>query len=1128
MGDWTPPDQPARDRILNDLDTNLLVEAGAGSGKTTAMVGRMVELIRTDRAKVEEIAAVTFTRKAAAELRERFQVVLEREYRRALKAGDDVSRERFSRALASLDGCFIGTIHSFCGRLLRERPLEAGVPPNFEEVSDSDEKRLRTESWVRFLDRLSGRKSRLLKRLAEVGLRPAQLRGAFEELSANPDVRYPAEPVPQPTSAEIAPVRAALEALLQDSLRLLPDQEPEGGWDELQRKVRRLDFTRRFPGWRRTVDFFDALQLAVTASSKVTQYKWGDAKEAKAAAKALGERWEEFAAEGGAARELLDRWLAHRYRIALRFARAAAGHYAAERLRLARLNFQDLLLRAAALLREHPEARRELGERYRFVLVDEFQDTDPIQAEVLFLLASDDVDESRWTHVTPRPGALFVVGDPKQSIYRFRRADIAVYNQVKARFQEFGAVLTLTANFRSRKPIETFVNRVFDGPFPPQATEQQAAFAPLAVAPGRSDHEGVFWYRVEPADGRGQITGARVAGPESELLASWIRERIDRGERRPGDFMILTWTKNHLSAYARALEARNIPVQVSGSGVGAEEELAELILLLRALADPGDPVLTVAALHGLFFGLSFEELYEHAAAGGKFSFVGDGGAGGAGMGAGGPVAAALAVMREFWEWTRAFPADVAVGKIVERLGVLPYAAAGELGATRAGALVYALDALRVAALDGATSLPDAIEVLEQALEQEVDAPLAPGAEDVVRVMNLHKAKGLEAPVVVLAYPAADRDHPPTRRITRDADGNAVGYVLVQDATRRHGGVIARPLDWDAHAAAEAEFLAAEDVRLLYVAATRAAEELVVARCDKTEATSCWSLFHEALDDPAVATGLTLAATPRPERESLDEPASEIVRRIEALEERRNELARPTYRIAAVTARVKEAAGPPSTPDPGQGEGVGEDVGGGDAVSEAERGADGEASLGGSTGAVGRGAEWGTAVHVAIEAAARGATGETLRAVCRAALIENERPVDDRGEPTELDELVALVERLGRSRLWERAQRAERRLVEVPFCIALQPSEVRALGLAEPGAEDRTEVVEGVIDLAFREDDGWVICDFKSDAAPGAKPERVAQYRKQVELYAVCWERLTGEKVKERVLFFAHDGREMVW
>src|SRR5690606_15889218 len=228
-------------------------------------------------------------------------------------------------------------------------------------------------------------------------------------------------------------------------------------------------------------------------------------------------------------------------------------------------------------------------------------------AVVLFRPAWDDVDESRWTRVTPRPGALFVVGDPKQSIYRFRRADITVYNQVKERFEQFGAVLTLTANFRSRKPIETFVNRVFSGVFPPEATEHQAAFAPLAVAPRQGEPEGVFWYRVEPAQGGGRYSGARLAEPDSELVASWIRERIDRGERRPGDFMILTWTKSQLSTYARALEARNIPVQVSGSGVGVEEELAELVLLLRALADPGDPVLTLAVLHGLFFGLSFED-----------------------------------------------------------------------------------------------------------------------------------------------------------------------------------------------------------------------------------------------------------------------------------------------------------------------------------------------------------------------------------------------------------------------------------------------------------------------------------------------------------------------------------------
>src|SRR5690606_20015053 len=413
----------------------------------------------------------------------------------------------------------------------------------------------------------------------------------------------------------------------------------------------------------------------------------------------------------------------------------------------------------------------------------------------------------------------------------------------------------------------------------------------------------------------------------------------------------------------------------------------------------------------------------------------------------------------------------------------------------AGALVYVLDALRVAALEGETSLPDAIEVLEQALAQEVEAPLSPGAEDVVRLMNLHKAKGLEAKVVVLAYPAAGREHEPERRVMRDADGRAVGYMPIKDVTRLFGGVIARPLDWDAHARAEALFLDAEKVRLLYVAATRAAEELVVSRCVMTKEKSFWSLFHDALDDPTLATGLALVETPRPDRESLDEPASEILGRIEALRERRDRLGRPTYRTAAVTARAKD--------------------------DTAFEGAGGTRS--------GRGADWGTAVHTAIEAAGRGASGETLRAVCRAALIENGRPVDARGEPTELDELVALVEGLGRSPLWARAQRAGRRLVEVPFCVAFDPAEAEALGLVEADASGRTEVVEGIIDLAFREDDGaWVICDFKSDDIANAPSARLEQYRRQVDLYAACWMRMTGEPVKERVLFFTHDGREVTW
>jgi ATP-dependent helicase/nuclease subunit A len=284
-----------------------------------------------------------------------------------------------------------------------------------------------------------------------------------------------------------------------------------------------------------------------------------------------------------------------------------------------------------------------LGLRYRRLLVDEFQDTDPIQAEILFLLASEPEVDIPWQSAVPRPGALFVVGDPKQSIYRFRRADISVYNQVKSRFREFGAVLHLVANFRSTLPIAAFVNSVFDGLFPTAESAHQAGFAPLSVNPHR-EGGAVHWHRFEPAEGRGRFTGSRISLPDTVLTASWVQQRIDDGAR-PGEFMILTWTKSQLSAYARALEARNIPVQVAGAGVGMDHELAELILLLRALGDPGDPVLTVAVLEGLFYGLSHEDLHQHSRAGGGFSFLRD-------DHPPGPVGAALRRLRGFWQLAR--------------------------------------------------------------------------------------------------------------------------------------------------------------------------------------------------------------------------------------------------------------------------------------------------------------------------------------------------------------------------------------------------------------------------------------------------------------------------------------------
>jgi ATP-dependent helicase/nuclease subunit A len=775
-GDDWPPDAGPRARIARDLDANLLVEAGAGSGKTTAMVGRMVALVRTGTATVDQVAAVTFTRKAAAELRERFQEALEAAFRDPRVADDE--RHRIGRALRDVDRCFAGTIHAFCGSLLRERPLEAGVPPGFREVSGTEEERLRAEAWAHFLEYLGARGSRLPDRLADVGIAPAALRDAFREVADNPDVRWRAPAAPRPADGEVAPVRAALERLLERSWARMPTEEPAGGWDPLQTKVRTLRFSRYVLGWDDAVPFLDALATAVGSQNRVTQNRWGADRETKAAAKELCAAWDDFAGAEGAAATLLRRWREHRYPVVLRFARAAAAFYARERFRAGALGFQDLLVLTARLLRQHPEVRRELGERYRHLLVDEFQDTDPIQAEVVFLLAADPSQGSDWRTAVPRPGGLFVVGDPKQSIYRFRRADIAVYEQVKQRFGDFGAVLRLVANFRSTRPVERLVNRVFgdEGLLPPLETPHQAAFAPLRVRPD-ADGGGIGWYEV-PVDG-GRVGAGRLAEAEAPRLAAWIEARIDAGERTPGDFMIITTMKKQLGAYARALEARGIPTEVSGAAVGLEDELQELVLLLRALADPGNPVPTLAVLEGLFFGLSHEDLYAHAARGGRFSFA-------VTEEMVGSVAEALAVLRRYHEWSLAEPADVAVPRIVADLGLLPYAAAGPLGGPRAGAVVYALDALRVAGLEGRTSLRGGGGGAGRRARRRSRRAAGAGTGRRGAGDEPAQGEGTGGEGGDPRLPDGGDEHPVRRHVARLPAGEAVGFLQVCDATRGDG------------------------------------------------------------------------------------------------------------------------------------------------------------------------------------------------------------------------------------------------------------------------------------------------------------------------------------------------------
>ncbi len=1082
------PDQRARDRITGELENNFLVEAGAGSGKTTALVDRMVALVREGVA-VEEVTAVTFTRKAAAELRQRFQTTLESAIVRARADGHPELADRLDGALRAIDRSFIGTIHSFCARLLRERPVEAGVDPGFQELLGAEEVRQRRGFWRAHLERLSGAAHPSIAELAGVGLVPSQLESLFDEMVANPDVTFPAEPVDPPAADEIDDLRRRVDALLERGRVMVPDEPAEKGWDELQSRLRLLLFLRRVVDWDDRTEFLELMgEEFVGRSYRVTQNRWPDGK----AAKALSEDWGQL--RDGLGADVLDRWWAHRYPIALRFARDAADAFADERRRTGRLNFQDLLMLAARLLRTHPRAREELGLRYRRLLVDEFQDTDPVQAEVLLLLSSP-ADDRPWQDVVPRPGALFVVGDPKQSIYRFRRADIAVYNLVRDRFTEYGDVLELVANFRSLPPVGELVDAVFADRFGAEATTHQAAFAPLRTrrVPD-SDRPGITQYFIDP-DGR---SFAAAAADGAARLVPWMAREIAAGRREPGDFLILARQKAELATYARALEAWRIPVQVTGAGVDQTEELRELLVLLEALADPTDPVRVVAVLVGLVFGLDHDQLVDWVLTDGENasrrfdisrSHADDDT----------PVGAALHTLYQWWDRSRREPADVLVGRIVDEVGLVPLAAARELGELRAGSLLFALDAIRVAALAGDTSLATATEALRIALEaDEAEAPLEPVRAGVARIMTLHQAKGLEAPVVALVHPVGGRDHPVTRHIERGPDGSALGYLVVQETEKYRTRVIARPAGWEEKEAEERLYDAAEQDRLLYVAATRAGEELVVSRVAGGESKSPWSGLYPWID--AHGHDLRLEPGTAPDPDIMDRDAHELARAVARLRDERARRSRPGYTFRTATSLAKA--------------GGGVDVGDVGAVEpwleplpDPRDGPDPEY----------RGRSWGSVVHGALEAAARGAAGDDLRRISRGLLLELERPVSG-SEPVELDELLQLVESVRSSSLWTRAAAADRWLSEVPFAYRDEEGRFHDPDPDLPPGVPR--IIEGVVDLVFRDEDGWVIVDYKTDVGSDPEfPRRLGAYRRQVDLYAAAWTAMTGEPVKERVLFF---------
>jgi ATP-dependent helicase/nuclease subunit A len=1044
-------DAEARERIATDLDTNLLVEAGAGSGKTTSLIERMLALI--DRGTpVERIAAVTFTRKAANELRERFQMQLEARFAESAMNSD--VRARLETALSDLERSFIGTIHSFCGRLLRERPLEVWLDPNFAELTDEEWVEARSEFWNRWVERLHVEQDPCLTELAAVGIDARGLFAAFKSMVDYPDVEFP---IVETAAPDVAECRRKLDALLSRAEQMMPRTEPDDGWDKLMSLVRRLRFQSRIRPWKDVVWFCGAIDSITATNCDIVQKRWSSDKAGKLAAKELGADFVSLLDTDIAGVQRC--WREHRYPTVIRVLRRAAAEFERERRATGQLNFGDLLSLAATLLRENGSARDELGARFRHLFVDEFQDTDPLQAEVCFLLASPSTEGADWRAVRPRPGSLFVVGDPKQSIYRFRRADIQIYALVRQRMTQLGAVLSLTRNFRSVGAIEALVNSHFSTVFPAEASDVQAPFSPMQTTRPAGPSDGIRRYVISY---QGAENATKAYRADASAVASWIADRVAKGERVASDFLILTSRKSAIGYYARALSERNVAVSTTGADLPQEFELTELLAVLAAIADPENSVLVAAALEGLFFGMSPADLYRAREAGLQFAITHPPASVEL------PTALALAQLHEWWTLSQRAATDVLVECILSDTGLLAYAASQDLGDARAGALLHLVGALRGASLSGRSGISDAMDFLNTLLTLEApDSPLRPGRTDAVRVMNLHKAKGLEAPVVVLAAPADESEFPPTFHVYRSEGGAATGAIVLEDDA---GNVLAQPPHWDEMSAREERFQYAERDRLLYVAATRAKNELVVGQCERmlkdrtVPDSSRWRPLAGALE--GLGTRISIEVTPAAGR---------------AIVERRAEQLLADEAAAAERARMGERSGVVFT-----------------TVTQSAKYQRDEALRYDLGVATGLGAAWGRAVHRALEGLARGRTGPSLDEYVRAVAV-GERLDDD-----DLARLGRLIDEIRHGDAWRQLASAGRVISEMSVMFVDRTAE-------------HDVVTEGVIDAAAIDGAGWTIVDWKSDdVSAGEWAKRLPGYQSQVSRYAEILQSISSRPVAPRI------------
>jgi ATP-dependent exoDNAse (exonuclease V) beta subunit len=868
------PDAPARLAALTDHGRTLLVEAGAGSGKTALMAGRVSLLIGAG-VHPKEIVAITFTEAAASELLERIERFVQLllggevpvELREALPRGLSASqRENLESGARALDEITCTTIHGFCQQLVKPYPVETGIDPGAAIIDPAAAQIVYQDLMEAWLSARFGR-----DRGAEgLGRIPAIADAGGEEnfftelLMKAPDetlelisktaqflklhrtAHAPPATVDASTFTRLAEVLTECAAwyngcgvaepttgdLIEDLTRVATLAREAAAGPLTGRRIAELLFhtppiackkdETAFKQWGRKGKWKEAAKNAGRSAAH------GDQLSATGETfyQACGAAYQDFCADLGA--------LAFQ-RFVVEFD-ALKDLYRDYKRKAALLDFDDLLHHARDLLKCNEPVRQALARRFPHILVDEFQDTDPLQTEIMWRLAGDGDSALPWLERAIRPGALFLVADPKQAIYRFRGADVDTYIAAKqvlaARYP--GTTLEITANFRSQAPILEFINSQFASML--DGSQSQPGFAALTPVRARGTESSVAAFEVvidsPQRNSRGDLIVDLVRQQEAGIVAAilgrligaypvWDNDSQRFRPARAGDIALLAPTGTSLWIYERALEAREIPIATqAGKGFFRRQEVQDLIAVARAVADRRDTFALGALLRGPLVGLTEEEISDEIgslqnAAGTteRLNLWTDP------TRINNPVLKqTMLVLQNLARKARRTTPYQLLAEAVEELQVRPILSARHpRGAERALANVELV--LQMARAYAARGIADFARALwERWADQDAQTEGRPDAEaNAVSIITIHSAKGLEWPIVI-----------PINSTTSLWSDSSFLYRRLDDTV--HFRVFDFPSrDYDAVAQTEKEARRRERVRLWYVALTRARDLLLLPR-----------------------------------------------------------------------------------------------------------------------------------------------------------------------------------------------------------------------------------------------------------------------------------------------------------